>query len=114
MKNYILKGCQRCGGDLARDWGDWICLQCGAYCYVGLYRAEGRPPLRPPALPATPAAPPDIPALPEVRLPYPGGDLPEVRLPPPGGDLPVRTERLTAAAAIPARLDAPACWAVSR
>ena len=101
MKNYILKGCQRCGGDLARDWGDWICLQCGAYCYVGLYRAEGRTPLRPPAMPANPAAPPDSPALPEVRLTYPSGDLPG------------RTERLTAAA-IPARRAAPAGGAVLR
>ena len=111
MNNYILKGCQRCGGDLARDWGDWICLQCGAYCYVGLYRAEGRP-QRTAAMPPTPATPPDIPALPEVRLHHTGGDLPEVRLPHSGRDGPARTERM--AAAIPARLDAPACWAVAR
>ena len=102
MNNYILKGCQRCGGDLARDWGDWICLQCGAYCYIGLYRTDSRPPLRPPALPAIPAAPPEAAGLPEVRLPHSGGDLP------------ARTERRTAAAAIPARLDVPACWAVLR
>ena len=111
MKNYILKGCQRCGGDLARDWGDWICLQCGAYCYVGLYRTDSRP-QRTAAMPPIPAAPPNQPGLPEVRLHHTGGDLPEVRLPHPGGDGPARTERM--AAAIPARLDAPACWAVSR
>ena len=98
MKNYILKGCQRCGGDLARDWGDWICLQCGAYCYIGLYRADSRPPLRPAAMPA---APPNQPGLPGRRLPNPGGDLPG------------RTERM-AATAMPARRDAPACGAVLR
>lgn len=37
MKIYRLKACSKCGGDLARDCGDWICLQCGAYAYVGLY-----------------------------------------------------------------------------
>lgn len=101
MNNYILKGCKRCGGDLARDWGDWICLQCGAYCYVGLYRAEGRPPLRPAS---PPAAPPETPALPEVRLPHSGGDLP------------ARPERIRmmAASAIPARREAPAGGAVAR
>lgn len=102
MNNYILKGCKRCGGDLARDWGDWICLQCGAYCYVGLYRAEGRPPLRTSALPAMPAAAAETPALPEVRLPHPSGDLP------------ARPERLAAAAALPARREAPAGGAVAR
>lgn len=38
MNIYALKGCRKCGGDLARDDGDWRCLQCGAYFYVGLYR----------------------------------------------------------------------------
>ena len=37
MKIYRLKACGKCGGDLARDCGDWICLQCGSYAYVGLY-----------------------------------------------------------------------------
>ncbi len=37
MNNYILKACLSCGGDLARDGNDWICLQCGRYSYVGLY-----------------------------------------------------------------------------
>ena len=37
MNNYILKACRNCGGDLAMDNDDWICLQCGRYSYVGLY-----------------------------------------------------------------------------
>ena len=49
MELYRLKACTKCGGDLAYDEGDWICLQCGTYYYVGLYR---RRPLRsPPAGP---------------------------------------------------------------
>lgn len=40
MDYYRLKACVRCGGDLARDDGDWICMQCGAYSYVGLYRQQ--------------------------------------------------------------------------
>ena len=43
MHNYRLKACRRCGGDLARDEGDWICLQCGSYCYVDLYRDSEMP-----------------------------------------------------------------------
>ena len=43
MNNYILKACRRCGGDLAMDDGDWICLQCGVYYYVGLYQAAEVP-----------------------------------------------------------------------
>lgn len=38
VSSYLLKGCKKCGGDLAPDYGDWVCLQCGAYYYVGLYR----------------------------------------------------------------------------
>ncbi len=41
MNYYRLKACGKCGGDLARDEGDWICLQCGTYLYVGLYRPAG-------------------------------------------------------------------------
>ena len=37
MKIYRLKACGKCGGDLARDSDDWICLQCGSYFYIGLY-----------------------------------------------------------------------------
>lgn len=48
MELYRLKACTKCGGDLAFDEGDWICLQCGTYYYVGLYRS--RPPR--PELPA--------------------------------------------------------------
>jgi hypothetical protein len=38
MTQFRLKACAKCGGDLALDEGDWICLQCGTYYYVGLYR----------------------------------------------------------------------------
>ena len=38
VSSYLLKACKKCGGDLAPDYGDWVCLQCGAYYYVGLYR----------------------------------------------------------------------------
>ena len=38
MNQFHLKSCVKCGGDLAMDEGDWLCLQCGSYYYVGLYR----------------------------------------------------------------------------
>jgi hypothetical protein len=38
MTQFRLKACAKCGGDLALDEGDWICLQCGTYYYIGLYR----------------------------------------------------------------------------
>ena len=38
VTRFRLKACAKCGGDLALDEGDWICLQCGTYYYVGLYR----------------------------------------------------------------------------
>ena len=37
MPQFRFKACVKCGGDLAMDDGDWICLQCGTYYYVGLY-----------------------------------------------------------------------------
>ena len=74
MKNYLLKACKKCGGDLARDWGDWICLQCGAYCYVGLYAPDRRPERRPERRPAAAANPPQQTALPAAGLPRPGGE----------------------------------------
>lgn len=37
MARFRLKACAKCGGDLALDEGDWICLQCGTYYYVRLY-----------------------------------------------------------------------------
>ncbi len=37
MNWFCLKACTKCGGDLAVDDGDWICLQCGTYYYTGLY-----------------------------------------------------------------------------
>jgi hypothetical protein len=38
---FRLKCCVKCGGDLALDQGDWLCLQCGTYYYTGLYREIG-------------------------------------------------------------------------
>ncbi|MDA0733084.1 MAG: hypothetical protein O2909_01450 [Chloroflexi bacterium] len=38
MPQFRFKACVKCGGDLAMDDGDWICLQCGTYYYVGLYQ----------------------------------------------------------------------------
>ena len=38
MNQYRLKACGKCSGDLALDDGDWICLQCGTYYYIGLYQ----------------------------------------------------------------------------
>ena len=43
LNNYILKACRSCGGDLAKDREDWICLQCGRYSYVGLYSQPETP-----------------------------------------------------------------------
>ena len=40
MNWFRLKACVKCGGDLAVDQGDWLCLQCGTYYYVGLYRQQ--------------------------------------------------------------------------
>jgi len=141
VKNYILKACKKCGGDLARDWGDWICLQCGAYCYVGLYAPDTRPERRP----AAAANPPQPPALPDAGFPHPGRQFPAgteraaaaiVGVSRPGGETrPAGTERAAAAIvgvsrpgretrpAGPERAaaivgvawpDSPACWAVTR
>ena len=140
MKNYLLKACKKCGGDLARDWGDWICLQCGAYCYVGLYAPERRPGRRP----AAAANPPQQPALPDAGIPWPGGETRPagteraaaiVGVSRPGGETrPAGTERAAAAIGVsrpggesrpagPERAaamvgvtwpDSPACWAVTR
>ena len=38
MDWFYLKCCAKCGGDLALDEGDWLCVQCGTYFYVDLYR----------------------------------------------------------------------------
>jgi hypothetical protein len=38
MNWFHLKACLKCGGDLVLDEGDWRCLQCGTYYYIGLYR----------------------------------------------------------------------------
>ena len=37
MNLYRLGVCLKCRGDLAYDDGDWLCLQCGACYYTGLY-----------------------------------------------------------------------------
>ena len=49
MLRFRFKACIKCCGDLALDDGDWICLQCGTYYYVGLYR--GAHPVEPVGLP---------------------------------------------------------------
>jgi len=45
LLRFRLKACTKCGGDLALDDGDWICLQCGTYYYVGLYGRENVKPV---------------------------------------------------------------------
>ena len=42
---FRFKACTKCGGDLALEEGDWLCLQCGKYYYVGLYRDRDREPV---------------------------------------------------------------------
>ena len=49
MLRFRFKACIKCRGDLALDDGDWICLQCGTYYYVGLYR--GAQPVGPAGMP---------------------------------------------------------------
>jgi hypothetical protein len=41
VNRFRLKACAKCQGDLVLDEGDWLCLQCGTYCYTGLYRKHG-------------------------------------------------------------------------
>ena len=55
MNRFRFKGCVKCQGDLVLDDGDWLCLQCGAYYYTGLYRKHGL--TRQPQQPATPPRP---------------------------------------------------------
>ena len=38
---FKVKGCNRCGGDLVLDEGDWRCWQCGQYYYVNSAASEG-------------------------------------------------------------------------
>ena len=38
MTWFRFKACVKCRGDLVLDEGDWLCLQCGRYYYVGLYQ----------------------------------------------------------------------------
>jgi len=40
MNWFRLKTCIKCQGDLAADYGDWLCLQCGTYYYIGLYQVH--------------------------------------------------------------------------
>ena len=40
MNRFHLKACAKCQGDLVLDEGDWLCLQCGTYYYIGLYRKQ--------------------------------------------------------------------------
>lgn len=47
MNCFKLRSCGKCRGDLALDEGDWLCLQCGTYYYIGLYPAAGGGPVLP-------------------------------------------------------------------
>ena len=40
MNWFRLKTCIKCQGDLAADYGDWLCLQCDTYYYTGLYQVH--------------------------------------------------------------------------
>ena len=40
MNWFRLKTCPKCQGDLAADYGDWLCLQCHTYYYTGLYQVH--------------------------------------------------------------------------
>ena len=42
MTLFRFKACTKCGGDLVFDEGDWLCLQCGRYYDVGLYRERDK------------------------------------------------------------------------
>lgn len=44
MNWFRLKACAKCQGDLVLDDGDWLCLQCGTYCYTALYRNQPQAP----------------------------------------------------------------------
>ena len=55
MNWFRFKGCVKCGGDLALDQGDWLCLQCGTYYYVGLYQRPERAGKSNPQAPELPA-----------------------------------------------------------
>ena len=55
MNRFHLKACAKCQGDLVLDEGDWLCLQCGTYYYIGLYRKLGL--IQPPQQPAAPHRP---------------------------------------------------------
>ena len=66
MNWFRFKSCAKCGGDLVLDQGDWLCMQCGTYYYVGLYQQPSNPeepnpqPPNPPAqkgLDAVPSGP---------------------------------------------------------
>ena len=70
---YRLKACLKCHGDLALDQGDWICLQCGTYYYVNLYR-------RPLILALAPPAELRRPEQKEVEVVLPWGASPPVQV----------------------------------
>ena len=40
MNRFHLKTCIKCQGDLAADYGDRLCLQCGTYYYTGSYQVH--------------------------------------------------------------------------
>ena len=112
MNHYRLKACGKCSGDLALDDGDWICLQCGTYYYIGLYRRDY------PAFDLPGAGLPELPELP-LQAPRNSGaapsqtELPGLRFPATG------REKSGAGAEVSVSvsafsLAAPVCWAVIR
>ena len=112
MNHYRLKACGKCSGDLALDDGDWICLQCGTYYYIGLYRRDY------PAFDLPGAGRPEMPDLP-LQAPRNSGtapsqaELPGLRFPAAGRE----KSGAGAAASVSVSafsLAAPVCWAVIR
>ena len=71
-----MKTCTKCGGDLALDQGDWLCLHCGTYYYTGLYRLvrPGKPQPHGENFPGSPT-----PGSPEPGSPMPGSPAPETK-----------------------------------
>ena len=81
MGLFRFKACRKCRGDLVLEEGDWLCVQCGTYYYIGLYHRprpstsdddrrigpESAPPSREKALASEPTlAMPDAVGLPPL------------------------------------------------
>ena len=114
MNHYRLKACGKCSGDLALDDGDWICLQCGTYYYIGLYRRDY------PAFDLPGAGRPEMPDLP-LQAPRNSGaapsqaELPGLRFPAAGREKSGAGAAASVSVSVSAfSLAAPVCWAVIR